>query len=381
MYLSNYIKCLLLLVLLHASCFSFAQYQKVPDINHERNEVNQQMLKGKHKGYRVYDLEMRPDNILDTSTVSDFKYNTSGLLVEMLTYKYGSYEEVKELKYGQLLSRYQQGARIYFQYDAKGNMLSKRSIMLFPANSYMALMMVLMNANKKGEPLQEPEAMLKAGVPEQHTAREMLTYKYDKSGNVLSSFDSVRNATNIYRYEYDLSKRVRSQRITTYEELGTKLKLVAAFHFNYYKDNLLDTITAYRTFMDTVHITDVRNRQYKVIRSYNSVGKVVLEQTTSQNGSPTETIFTFQDTLCMGSITCRAYTSHDTEAIATISYDAQRRAIEEQKVTFYQGARHTSDRKEYTYDSEGNVTEICYYTRAAAGTKETMNRKIVFEIY
>lgn len=381
MYLPNCLKWLLLLVLMPCGHLSLAQYMKVPDINHERNEVNQQMLKGKHKGYRVYDLEVRPDQMMDTNTVSDFKYNASGLLVEMLTYKYASYEEVKELKYWQLLSRYQQGARIYFQYDAKGNMLSKRSVMLCPANSYMALMTVLMNANKKGEPLQEPEAMLRAGVPEQPISREMLTYKYDKSGNVISSFDSVRNATNIYRYEYDLSKRVKSQRITTYEELGTKLKLVSAFHFNYFKDNLLDTITAYRTFMDTVHITDVRNRQYKVIRSYNSVGKVVLEQTSSQSASPTETIFNFQDTLCMGSITFSAYTSHDTEAISTISYDAQKRAIEEQKVTFYKGARHTCDRKEYTYDGEGNVTEIRYYTRAAAGTKESLNKKTIFEIY
>lgn len=356
----------------------YAQYKRVPDVNKERNEVNQQILKGHYKGTKLYELELFPDKALDTVMYSDFSYYPSGRLKEFKGYSYTKWEEVKELEYWRKLGRYQQGAAVSFSYDGKGNMVAKRSTILYPHNSYMAMMAIAMKPEvKQGL---DPDSLLAVGVPEQAMAREVLTYKYDKDGNPVSSFDSVTGATTVYRYKYDGAKRVTVQRQTTYESDKQRPKTVSEFHFGYDKAGNLDSIMAYRSFMDTVNVVIARNRQYMVGRVYNEKGKVIREYTSSQSTDPAETVFMFDDTLNMGSVTIKKFTN-DTDAITENRYDDKKRPIEEKRTVFNRGIRYSYNRKEFTYDDADNVTEIRYYSREAAATKEQMNKRNVFIFY
>ncbi|WP_133162677.1 hypothetical protein [Flavipsychrobacter stenotrophus] len=79
-------------------------------------------------------------------------------------------------------------------------------------------------------------------------------------------------------------------------------------------------------------------------------------------------------------MTIRKFTN-DTDAITENRYDDKKRPIEEKKTVFNRGIRYSYNRKEFTYDDADNVTEIRYYSREAAATKEQMNKRNVFIFY
>lgn len=363
------------------SVHATAQYKRVPDINHERNEVNTQILKGHYKGYNVYDFELFPDKTLDTTLFSEFRFYPSGLLKEVQQYSYAKWEEIKDLEYWRKLGRYQNGMRKSFTYDDKGNIRTVRSTMLYPRNSYAGLLMLMMK-DRNSDVRPNVDSLLTVGVAEQSAEREVITYKYDKDGNPVSSVDSVEGETTIYKYTYDKDKRVTMQRRTTYEVDRPREKTVTEFYFGYDNAGNQDSIKAYRSFMDTVNVVSDRNRQYMIGRIYNARGKVVKEYSTSQSsGAPTETTFTYSDTLISGSLIVKKGYSSDTDAISENRYDEKGRPVEEKKIVFYDGKRRTYNRVEFTYDDAGNVTEIRYYSREAAATKEQMIKKTVFVLY
>ncbi len=373
-------KCSLFIIVMFIPVNSIAQYKKVPDISHESNDVNSRILKGHYKGYKVFDLELFPDKMLDTITFSQFTFYPSALLKEAIQYKYTKWEQMENLAYWRKLGRFQQGTRTLFIYDAHGNIRSKKTSDIFPRNSYMALMNLMMRDKHLYEVPLNIDSILTAGVPEQISDRVAEIFTYNKDGNAVYSKDSVTGMVTVYKYAYNKDKRVTIQRRTSYGHGSAHVTSVLEFHFGYDKMGNLDSIKLYNSTPDTVNVISLRNSVYEIGRAYDTNRNVIREYIMSQQtGIPRETVITYSDTLMIGRITIEKNYRNDTDEIMEYMRDSKGRLTEVKKKVFNEGKRYAEKREEYDYDDAGNIKEIRYFVRnPLTATKEIMNKKTIY---
>ena len=225
------------------------QNKLAPDIYKERNQVNGQILSGGYKGFDVVTFELSASGTMDTVDIDHYEYFPSGLIKVASHYDYGTWDAAREQPFGRRLSMLKQGERTSYTYDPNGNMLTKRTYQLAPANSYIALQETAMRPamdewrpEDGGHPDMEKgisniDSLITAGIPEIENITASEQYTYNKDGNPIYSVDSISRKETRYTYRYDKKKRMIAERRT-----ANSRYTFAEYHFGYDKYGNADTI-------------------------------------------------------------------------------------------------------------------------------------------
>jgi len=363
-----------------------AQYKKVPDIYKERKEVNHQILKGGFKGFDVAELGLLPDGGLDTTAAFHYEYYPSGLIKETRHYDYVKWDEIKNIRGWKKLSKLKEGERTMYTYDAKGNMLSKRTYLLAPANSYLALLsMAAREDNEEQEERENPkykpktmstDSLLDAGIPGLERVESVERYTYNKDGNRLYSEDSIKRTEIAYSYSYNRNKQVavehKSLSPVSYHAIET--------HFGYDDGGNPEHIIVYECRGDSAKINAPENITYETLRKYNSKNKITEEAYSVhsfRSVTSKKLCYVYKDSVIISAATLNA--SNDTDEVTISTYNKINKLSEAKNYAVDAGKRYLRKREEYDYDSAGNISEVRYFEKN--GDKEILYKKELFYLY
>jgi hypothetical protein len=337
-----------------------AQYKKAPDLYNVRQKVNKQILAGGYKGFDVVELTKTEDGAWDTVATNNFSYYANGLLKHELIAKAGK------------ISKLEEGFVSMFFYDEGNNMVRMERNDLLPQNSYMGfLFRVGKLANYK-----RPEdsygsvdtnveqvnidSILEAGFPEEIRPTDLEIYTYDKDGNLLRMYDSVRRTTAIYSYKYNANMEVENQR--EYSNVGSTG--VWEYLYRYDKEGNLDSITIYRSGRDTSNVIRPENLEYISSRKYNKKHRLTEFIDLNFNGdyrsfTTTKNVYTYKYDTLIGSVVV-LNANNDTTTLILNSYNKNGKPTLQFKYTYANGKRQLAQKETYEYDVANNIKTATY---------------------
>ena len=365
-------KWLLIILLTMHWAYTSAQYKKVPDFNNERNKVNDQIRKGGYHGFKVIELELAPnDTHFDTTTLSDYTYYPSGLIKEASFYNYLKRDEDIDSAYRKRLNIFSDAQTTEYNYDAAGNMISEIEYIVEPANSFSALvsLMVIYTRDNGHQPAPNfIDSMLTVGIPERRILSLSQEFIYNSDGNPVLVNDLKTGETTRYSYQYDDKKRVTIQRMTTYDRDVASAKSVSVYRFVYDANGCLDSVS--------------KNMEFSSKRKYNKKGKIIEDVYTNIVGKYTvrkKQIYAYKDTFMISNTSLND--RNDTIQIVQYRY-SNKKQVEEKEYSLRSGERKLTDHQEYFYDKSGNIQKVKYYkVDPESGNKEVNYKIELFTLY
>lgn len=248
--------CLLALLLIADFIPGFAQYRKAPPTGLSSRPVNppyQALLAAGYRSYRQVELLSRYGESLDSSELRDFTFDAKGRLQESTNYEFVSRStRLEQQRSGGPVTRFREGSRIRYDYDAAGNVISMKQLDVVFGGSDDALLAALAarfsNGQSRFNDDDDDDPGRKAAIqrfidsfravpqPDVWLLRKETRYAYDRDGNLLYEEDSAERRIMSYTYTYDEQGRVTRQRgIYRVREAGRNLAYYSGeeTHFTY----------------------------------------------------------------------------------------------------------------------------------------------------